>query len=96
MKTIDLSTAEVRELNQALHDQAKTLEEREWVVIWQDNYFELMPGEERQVTGVFSYPGGQATGTPPTLAVDGWNVALTTYGGVSGKESGAKSKPERN
>lgn len=32
MKTIDLSTAEVRDLNQALHDQAKTLEEREWVV----------------------------------------------------------------
>lgn len=32
MKTIDLSTAEVRELNQTLHDQAKTLEEREWVV----------------------------------------------------------------
>ena len=32
MKTIDLSSATVRDLNQALHDQTKTLTEREWVV----------------------------------------------------------------
>ncbi|MDR2032687.1 MAG: protein glxC [Azoarcus sp.] len=32
MKTIDLSTASVRDLNQALHDQAKQLTEREWTV----------------------------------------------------------------
>lgn len=32
MKTIDLSSATVRDLNQALHDQAKALTEREWVV----------------------------------------------------------------
>ncbi|MFP6847439.1 MAG: protein glxC [Pseudomonas sp.] len=32
MKTIDLSSATVRDLNQALHDQAKQLEEREWRV----------------------------------------------------------------
>ncbi len=32
MKTIDLSFASVRDLNQALHDQAKTLAEPEWVV----------------------------------------------------------------
>ena len=32
MKTIDLSLATVRDLNQALHDQAIKVEEREWVV----------------------------------------------------------------
>ena len=32
MKTIDLSSATVRELNQALHEQARALTEREWVV----------------------------------------------------------------
>lgn len=32
MKTIDLSVASVRDLNQALHDQAKELTEREWLV----------------------------------------------------------------
>jgi hypothetical protein len=32
MKTIDLSTATVRDLNQALHDQANNVEDREWVV----------------------------------------------------------------
>ena len=32
MKTFNLSNTTVRDLNQALHDQAKTLEEREWVV----------------------------------------------------------------
>lgn len=30
MKTIDLSTASVRDLNQALHEQARQLTEREW------------------------------------------------------------------
>jgi glutamate synthase domain-containing protein 3 len=32
MKTIDLSTASVRDLNQALHEQAKQLTEREWAI----------------------------------------------------------------
>lgn len=32
MKTIDLSSASVRDFNQALHDQAKQLDEREWLV----------------------------------------------------------------
>jgi glutamate synthase domain-containing protein 3 len=32
MKTIDLQESSVRELNQALHDQATNCEEREWVV----------------------------------------------------------------
>ncbi|MDR2165746.1 MAG: protein glxC [Zoogloeaceae bacterium] len=32
MKTVDLSTATVRELNQALHDEARQLSERAWTV----------------------------------------------------------------
>ena len=32
MKTIDLSVASVRDLNQALHDQTKEPTEREWLV----------------------------------------------------------------
>ncbi len=32
MKTVDLNTSTVRELNQALHDQAKQCDEREWLV----------------------------------------------------------------
>ncbi|EGH23549.1 FwdC/FmdC family protein, partial [Pseudomonas amygdali pv. mori str. 301020] len=32
MKTVDLSSATVRDLNQALHDQVKALQEREWLV----------------------------------------------------------------
>ncbi|SDR76886.1 GltB/FmdC/FwdC-like GXGXG domain-containing protein [Pseudomonas oryzae] len=44
MKTIDLSKAEVRDLNQALHDQAKTLDEREWVVTHPDGKHNLAVG----------------------------------------------------
>ncbi|MGE5326399.1 MAG: glycoside hydrolase family 2 protein [Deltaproteobacteria bacterium] len=44
-------------------------------VLWQDNYFELMPGEQRQVSAVFSYSRGDDSSRRATLAVDGWNVA---------------------
>jgi exo-1,4-beta-D-glucosaminidase len=42
-------------------------------VIWQDNYFELMPGEEREIDGSFSK--AELQGTIPYVAVDGWNIA---------------------
>jgi exo-1,4-beta-D-glucosaminidase len=38
---------------------------------WDDNYFELMPGERREV-GV-SYPRGQL-GAPPRVTAEGWNT----------------------
>ena len=44
MKTIDLSTATVRELNQALHDQVNSVEEREWVVTHSDGKHNLAVG----------------------------------------------------
>ncbi len=42
-------------------------------VLWQDNYFELMPGEEREITA--SFARGELQGASPYVAVDGWNVA---------------------
>ena len=41
-------------------------------VLWQDNYFALLPGETRQVTATFrNLENGNAT---PTVEIDGWNV----------------------
>jgi exo-1,4-beta-D-glucosaminidase len=42
-------------------------------VLWQDNYFELMPGEKRAVTATFN--GSEITGFKPWIAVEGWNVS---------------------
>jgi exo-1,4-beta-D-glucosaminidase len=41
-------------------------------VIWQDNYFELMPGEEREIN--YSYSKKELEGATPYVAVDGWNI----------------------
>lgn len=45
-------------------------------VLWTDNYFELMPGEERVITA--SYSRGELQGASPYVAVDGWNVLATS------------------
>jgi len=42
-------------------------------VLWQDNYFELMPGEKREITA--SYRRKLLGGAKPYVKVDGWNVA---------------------
>jgi len=42
-------------------------------VLWEDNYFALMPGEEREVTAV--YPKEALDESAAVVAVDGWNVA---------------------
>jgi exo-1,4-beta-D-glucosaminidase len=41
-------------------------------VLWQDNYFELLPGETRQITA--TYRTSDAGEGPPTVEVEGWNV----------------------
>ena len=41
-------------------------------VCWEDNYFELMPGEKRELTA--TYPSKLLGGAKPHLKVDGWNV----------------------
>jgi hypothetical protein len=41
-------------------------------VLWEDNYFSLLPGETRQVTAV--YRSNDKNNTPPIVEVEGWNV----------------------
>jgi exo-1,4-beta-D-glucosaminidase len=41
-------------------------------VYWEDNYFELMPGEKRELTA--TYPRKILNGAAPQVKVDGWNV----------------------
>ena len=46
-------------------------------VWWDDNYFELFPGETREIRA--SYRASDAGGVEPVLAVDGWNVSAETH-----------------
>lgn len=41
-------------------------------VIWQDNYFSLLPGESREVTATYRVRNPGAS--PAFLAADGWNI----------------------
>ena len=43
-------------------------------VIWQDNYFSLLPGESREVTATYQVRDLGKTGVR-LLAVDGWNIS---------------------
>jgi len=45
-------------------------------VLWQDNYFALLPGETRQVTA--TYQVGEKSKATPSVEVDGWNVNRKT------------------
>ena len=52
-------------------------------VIWEDNYFSLLPGESREVTATYQAKDLGKTGA--SLAVDGWNIlAVTTRIGLWG------------
>jgi exo-1,4-beta-D-glucosaminidase len=42
-------------------------------ILWSDNYFSLLPGEEKEVTA--SYEPSDLDGKPAVLEVDGYNVA---------------------
>ena len=41
-------------------------------VLWQDNYFSLMPGEIREITAIYKH--SDLNGTAPVVEVEGWNV----------------------
>jgi len=41
-------------------------------VLWEDNYFPLLPGESRQVAA--TYRASDLGGAAPVVEVDGWNV----------------------
>jgi exo-1,4-beta-D-glucosaminidase len=45
-------------------------------VIWEDNYFSLLPGEKREVGATFA--AGQLQGSKPVVELQGWNVARKT------------------
>jgi len=45
-------------------------------VIWEDNYFSLLPGEKREVTAM--YATGLLAGGKPVIQLDGWNVTPKT------------------
>jgi exo-1,4-beta-D-glucosaminidase len=45
-------------------------------VIWEDNYFSLLPGEKREVTA--TYATGLLAGGKPVVQLDGWNVTPKT------------------
>ena len=45
-------------------------------VLWQDNYFALLPGETRQVTA--TYQIGDKNNATPGVEIDGWNVNRKT------------------
>lgn len=50
MKTIDLSTASVRDLNQALHDKAKNVTDHEWLVTHANGKHNLAVGVNQAVS----------------------------------------------
>ena len=43
-------------------------------ILWQDNYFELLPGASREIGA--SYRVGDLKTSQPFVAVDGWNVSV--------------------
>ena len=45
-------------------------------VLWQDNYFALLPGETRQVTAAYQF--GDKSKATPSVEIDGWNVNRKT------------------
>jgi exo-1,4-beta-D-glucosaminidase len=42
-------------------------------VLWEDNYFSLLPGEKREVSA--TYKASERGTAKPTVEVSGWNVA---------------------
>ncbi len=53
-------------------------------VIWQDNYFSLLPGESREVTA--TYRVNDLGGTGAFLGVEGWNIPLVKMPLVTNKK----------
>ncbi len=41
-------------------------------VLWEDNYFPLLPGEKKEITAI--YTGKNLKKEKPVVVVDGWNV----------------------
>ncbi|MGD0695721.1 MAG: sugar-binding domain-containing protein [Terriglobia bacterium] len=61
-------------------------------VLWEDNYFALLPGERRAITATYLDP--HALGRNPVVEVDGWNVASQSAALGAGA-AGAPTPAER-
>jgi exo-1,4-beta-D-glucosaminidase len=46
-------------------------------IYWDDNYLELLPGEEREITATYRLK--DRSGRPPAIEAEGWNVASAAY-----------------
>jgi len=47
-------------------------------VLWEDNYFPLVPGEKREITATYNLSDlGTAK---PVIEIDGWNMNRKTAG----------------
>jgi len=56
------------------YDEEQKFHEQEILpVVWEDNYFSLMPGEKRELTA--TYRAKDLAGAAPVVEVQGWNVA---------------------
>jgi exo-1,4-beta-D-glucosaminidase len=44
-------------------------------VLWEDNYFPLLPGESRQIKA--TYAAGPKNSANPVVEIEGWNVTHT-------------------
>jgi len=60
-------------------------------VLWEDNYFSLLPGEERTVEARF--PSKHSIGSHPTLKISGWNIEPETL--VIGESGTNTSNPNK-
>jgi exo-1,4-beta-D-glucosaminidase len=62
----------------AVHLQLKRGRDGEEVlpVLWEDNYFALLPGEKRELTAL--YKTKSLEGKSPSLTVEAWNVGRKT------------------
>jgi exo-1,4-beta-D-glucosaminidase len=49
-------------------------------ILWDDNYFSLLPGESRTVGATFARDESGGLGPKIALIIDGWNVAEATLG----------------
>jgi exo-1,4-beta-D-glucosaminidase len=45
-------------------------------VLWSDNYFTLLPGEEREIS--VTYATADLGGAKPVIGAEGWNVVPAT------------------
>ncbi|HEX7424242.1 MAG TPA: glycoside hydrolase family 2 TIM barrel-domain containing protein [Terriglobales bacterium] len=63
------------------YDEEQKFHDKEVLpVLWEDNYFSLLPGEKREVTA--TYRVKDLAGTAPVIQVGGWNVIGSSSSGA--------------